>query len=141
VLPAAVPPHYLDRLARAFQPGGHRPTPRTTRDAAGVAGLIQPLSDRELQVLRPLAAGRSNQQIAEALVVALGTVKKHVGHILDKLGRPTAPRPSPAPARWSCCDKQPAARASGQSRCPAGASRGRENVVGLPADAGIVSGS
>jgi LuxR family maltose regulon positive regulatory protein len=32
------------------------------------------------------AAGRSNQQIAEELVVALNTVKKHVAHILDKLG-------------------------------------------------------
>ena len=50
-----------------------------------------------------LAVGRSNQQIADELVVVLDTVKKHVGHILDKLGRPTAPRRSPAPARWGCC--------------------------------------
>jgi LuxR family maltose regulon positive regulatory protein len=33
-----------------------------------------------------LAVGRSNQQIAEELVVALDTAKKHVSHILDKLG-------------------------------------------------------
>jgi LuxR family maltose regulon positive regulatory protein len=33
-----------------------------------------------------LAAGRSNQRIATELVVTLDTVKKHVGHILDKLG-------------------------------------------------------
>jgi LuxR family maltose regulon positive regulatory protein len=37
-------------------------------------------------VLRLLAAGRPNQEIAEELVVALSTVKKHVTHILDKLG-------------------------------------------------------
>jgi LuxR family transcriptional regulator, maltose regulon positive regulatory protein len=86
VLPASVPPHYLDRLARAFQRGGRRPAPPATRGTAGVEGLVEPLSDRELQVLGLLAAGRSNQQIAEELVVALGTVKKHVGHILDKLG-------------------------------------------------------
>jgi LuxR family maltose regulon positive regulatory protein len=53
---------------------------------AGVEGLVEPLSGRELEVLGLLAAGRSNQQIADELVVALGTVKKHVGHILDKLG-------------------------------------------------------
>jgi len=36
-------------------------------------------------VLQLLAAGRSNQQIADELVVTLATVKKHVGHILGKL--------------------------------------------------------
>jgi LuxR family maltose regulon positive regulatory protein len=85
-LPAAVPPQHLERLARAFQPGRARPAARTTRDTTTVAGLVEPLSDRELQVLRLLAAGRSNQQIADELVVVLDTVKKHVGHILDKLG-------------------------------------------------------
>jgi LuxR family maltose regulon positive regulatory protein len=51
-----------------------------------VPGLVEPLSDRELEVLELLAAGRSNRQIAEQLVVALDTTKKHVSHILDKLG-------------------------------------------------------
>jgi ATP/maltotriose-dependent transcriptional regulator MalT len=37
-------------------------------------------------VLALLATGRSNQQIADELVVALDTVKKHVGRVLDKLG-------------------------------------------------------
>jgi LuxR family maltose regulon positive regulatory protein len=81
-----VPPQYLDRLARAFQPGAAHAAPSATRDAAGVVGLVEPLSDRELQVLGLLAAGRSNRQIADELVVVLDTVKKHVGHILDKLG-------------------------------------------------------
>jgi LuxR family maltose regulon positive regulatory protein len=84
--PGAVPPRYLDRLARAFQPGAAHPAPSATRLVAGVAGLMEPLSDRELQVLGLLAAGRSNQQIADELVVVLDTVKKHVSHILDKLG-------------------------------------------------------
>jgi LuxR family maltose regulon positive regulatory protein len=81
-----VPQHYLDRLARAFQPGAAGIATRTRRDTAAVAGLVEPLSDRELQVLGLLAAGRSNQQIADELVVVVDTVKKHVGHILDKLG-------------------------------------------------------
>jgi LuxR family transcriptional regulator, maltose regulon positive regulatory protein len=49
-------------------------------------GLAEPLTGRELEVLRLLAAGRSNQRIAHDLVVALDTVKKHVTHILGKLG-------------------------------------------------------
>jgi len=48
--------------------------------------LAEPLTDRELEVLRLLAAGRSNQRIAHDLVVALDTVKKHVTHVLAKLG-------------------------------------------------------
>ena len=49
-------------------------------------GLVEPLTSRELQVLQMLAAGRSNQAIAGQLVVTLDTVKKHVSHILGKLG-------------------------------------------------------
>ena len=59
--------------------------PRTL--AAGAApGLAEPLTGRELEVLRLLAAGKSNQRIAHDLVVALDTVKKHVTHVLGKLG-------------------------------------------------------
>jgi DNA-binding NarL/FixJ family response regulator len=50
------------------------------------AGLAEPLTGRELEVLRLLAAGKSNQRIAHDLVVALDTVKKHVTHLLGKLG-------------------------------------------------------
>jgi LuxR family transcriptional regulator, maltose regulon positive regulatory protein len=44
------------------------------------------LTGRELEVLRLLAAGRSNQRIAHDLVVALDTARKHVTHVLGKLG-------------------------------------------------------
>jgi LuxR family maltose regulon positive regulatory protein len=49
-------------------------------------GLAEPLTGRELDVLRLLAAGKSNQRIARDLVVALNTVKTHVTHIPGKLG-------------------------------------------------------
>ena len=49
-------------------------------------GIIDPLTIREVEVLRLLAAGRSNQAIADQFVVTLDTVKKHVGHVLGKLG-------------------------------------------------------
>jgi LuxR family maltose regulon positive regulatory protein len=48
--------------------------------------LIEPLSDRELEVLRLLAEGRNNAEIAQALVVAVSTIKSHVNHIFSKLG-------------------------------------------------------
>jgi LuxR family maltose regulon positive regulatory protein len=46
----------------------------------------QPLSQRELQVLRLLASGASNQEIARDLSIALTTARKHVSNILGKLG-------------------------------------------------------
>jgi LuxR family maltose regulon positive regulatory protein len=54
------------------------------RPAAG--GSAERLSERELEVLRLVAAGRSNRQIAGELFVALGTVKAHVHAICEKLG-------------------------------------------------------
>lgn len=48
--------------------------------------LIEPLSERELEVLRMVAQGASNQTIADRLIVSLGTVKSHVHHIQGKLG-------------------------------------------------------
>jgi LuxR family maltose regulon positive regulatory protein len=51
-----------------------------------VPGLVEPLSDRELEVLRLLAADKPNQQIAEELAVALNSVRSTSPHILDKLG-------------------------------------------------------
>jgi len=51
-----------------------------------VPGLVDQLTSRELEVLKMLAAGQSNQAIASQLVVTLDTVKKHVSHVLGKLG-------------------------------------------------------
>jgi LuxR family maltose regulon positive regulatory protein len=47
--------------------------------------LIDPLSDRELEILRLIAAGHSNQEIAEKLVITVGTVKAHTSNIFNKL--------------------------------------------------------
>jgi DNA-binding NarL/FixJ family response regulator len=48
--------------------------------------LVVPLSERELAVLRLLADGESNREIAAALFLAEGTVKNHVTNVLAKLG-------------------------------------------------------
>jgi len=48
--------------------------------------LVDPLSVRELEVLHLIANGDSNFEIAEQLVLAVSTVKRHVSNIFSKLG-------------------------------------------------------
>jgi LuxR family transcriptional regulator, maltose regulon positive regulatory protein len=85
---AAVPLDYLARLQRAF--GAQRSAPAPGQGAAAaVSVLAEQLTGRELEVLKMLAAGRSNQAIAAGLLVSLDTVKKHVSHLLAKLGAAT----------------------------------------------------
>jgi LuxR family maltose regulon positive regulatory protein len=82
----AGPRQYRSRLVEAFEQADLPIRPPARRGAVVVAGLIEPLSARELEVLELLAMGRSNQQIAKELVVTQETAKKHVSHIFDKLG-------------------------------------------------------
>jgi LuxR family maltose regulon positive regulatory protein len=74
-----VMPDYVAKLLAAF--GGNLPYP----SAAAVA-LPEPLTPREHEVLELLAAGLTNREIAEQLVISSETVKKHVGNISAKLG-------------------------------------------------------
>ena len=80
------PTPYLDRLVEAFLPGRQARLSTKTGEDGSRHPLSDPLSERELEVLRLLAQGSSNQDIAEELVVALSTVKHHVSTILSKLG-------------------------------------------------------
>jgi len=76
-----IPFSHLARVTQAFDS-----KPAMPGSAAEVPGLIDPLTGRELQVLAMLAAGEPNQSIAGELFVTLFTVKKHVSHLLGKLG-------------------------------------------------------
>jgi LuxR family maltose regulon positive regulatory protein len=69
-------PNYAARLLAAFD----RPSPPTAK------ALVEPLSEREMDVLRLVVAGLSNPEIAEELVIAVSTVKSHINHIYGKLG-------------------------------------------------------
>ncbi|MCO7272334.1 MULTISPECIES: response regulator [Cellulosimicrobium] len=76
-----VQPSITDRLLRAVRAGT---VPADDLDDG--TGPVQELTDRELEVLRLVAAGFSNREIAHALFLAEGTVKNHVSTVLLKLG-------------------------------------------------------
>jgi two-component system nitrate/nitrite response regulator NarL len=67
----------LTRIARLAQIGRHRPL---------AAGLREPLTGRELEILRLLSDGLSNKEIVGFLSISLSTVKNHVHNLLAKLG-------------------------------------------------------
>ena len=74
-------PDYARQLLAAFPSQEARPAAETSGQA-----LIEPLSERELEVLALVAAGLSNAQISERLFLALSTVKGHNRNIFGKLG-------------------------------------------------------
>jgi LuxR family transcriptional regulator, maltose regulon positive regulatory protein len=78
------PTPYLDTLLAAFQQENmaHVQAGKPTKDQP----LPEPLSGRELEVLQLLAHGASNLEVAQELVIAVDTVKRHVSHIFSKLG-------------------------------------------------------
>jgi DNA-binding NarL/FixJ family response regulator len=62
------------------------PAPRSADPDSANAGLAEPLSERELDVLRLLAEGLSNREIGLKLSLAEGTVKNYVTNVLQKIG-------------------------------------------------------
>ena len=74
---------YARRLLSAFD--GIEPA-KSTPPTGQTAGLVEPLSPRELEVLALAAQGLTNQQIAAQLVISIRTVKKHIENINSKLG-------------------------------------------------------
>jgi DNA-binding NarL/FixJ family response regulator len=73
---SAIPPQMVALLMQSV---------RDSPEAPAAALLGARLSDREREVLRLMAEGRSNHEIAENLVISLTTVRKHVSNILMKL--------------------------------------------------------
>lgn len=56
------------------------------REATQLSALVEPLSEREMEILCMVASGASNQDIAKRFVITIGTVKSHIHHIFGKLG-------------------------------------------------------
>jgi LuxR family maltose regulon positive regulatory protein len=78
-------PGYARRLLAAF-PVGKVGQADPSKTQAPESELIEPLSERELEVLQLIAAGLTNREIAARLFLALNTVKVHTRNIYGKLG-------------------------------------------------------
>ncbi len=71
--------HLLSAFDKPAQPG-------STGAQAAVGQLAEPLTGREVEVLRLIAAGMRNQEIADHLFISLATVKRHIANVYGKLG-------------------------------------------------------
>jgi len=83
---------YIDKLLAAFGVPLASAAPSLASVQSSISpaqknpALIEPLSDREQEILRLVADGLSNSEIAGQLIVTVGTVKKHLNNIYGKLG-------------------------------------------------------
>jgi DNA-binding CsgD family transcriptional regulator len=68
----------LTLLSAAGSPNLAAPSP--------AGSLLEPLTERELDILRLLVTGLSNAAMARELVITVGTVKSHINHVYGKLG-------------------------------------------------------
>ena len=71
-------PEYVEHILAAMMDN--------TALATSLPSMTEPLSERELEVLRLIAVGMSNREIADELVISPGTAKTHVHHLCGKLG-------------------------------------------------------
>lgn len=83
-------PDIASKIFSTFAPPPPSPsTPLQTNLSsrhASIDGLIEPLTEREHEILALVAKGASNRQVAESLYLTEGTVKNHMSSILGKLG-------------------------------------------------------
>lgn len=78
---------FVEAVRRVAE-GGTALDPEVVAHFVGRKDRLAALTPREREVLSLMAEGRSNASIAEALVLTVGAVEKHVASILQKLGLP-----------------------------------------------------
>jgi LuxR family maltose regulon positive regulatory protein len=103
-----IAPDYARRLLVAFEDATKDKGRRTRKEIpSSVVGpsstLVEPLSERELEVLQLVAEGLTNQEIASRLFLSLNTVKAHTRNIYGKLGVPAGRKQSPGLEPWGFC--------------------------------------
>jgi len=79
---AGIGDSYTRRLLSAFDESAQLVS---TSTGASSSGLIRPLTIREVEILRLIAAGMRNQEIADQLFISLSTVKRHISNAYGKL--------------------------------------------------------
>jgi ATP/maltotriose-dependent transcriptional regulator MalT len=78
---------YTRRVLAAFDaPPPRQPAASASPVTAGASGSVQVLTTRELEILRLIAAGLRNQEIADHLSISAATVKRHIANAYGKLG-------------------------------------------------------
>jgi LuxR family maltose regulon positive regulatory protein len=77
---------YIDRLLAALGPVQPAKDTLSTQTRAASQSLVEPLTEREIEILRLVESGLSNNEIADKLIVTVGTIKKHLNNIFGKLG-------------------------------------------------------
>ncbi|HEY0601480.1 MAG TPA: response regulator transcription factor [Herpetosiphonaceae bacterium] len=82
---ALIQPSIARKVVAEFSRLAAGPIGSSATSAPPADPLVQPLTERELDVLRALASGLSNREIADKLVITEGTVKNHVSNLLAKL--------------------------------------------------------
>ncbi|MFC1879740.1 LuxR C-terminal-related transcriptional regulator [Chloroflexota bacterium] len=73
-------PNYVSKLLAVFE------AEKQKNDLSPSQQLVDPLSERELEILTLIAAGLKNKEIAEQLIISLNTVLYHIKNIYRKLG-------------------------------------------------------
>jgi LuxR family maltose regulon positive regulatory protein len=84
-LSLGIAPHYVRQLLAAF-PSAEPVQAASLKTQVPQSDLIEPLSERELEVLQLIAKGLTNQEVATRLYLSLHTVKVHARNIYGKLG-------------------------------------------------------
>jgi DNA-binding NarL/FixJ family response regulator len=82
---ALIQPSIARKVVAEFGRMASTRSDETVASTVDQSALIEPLTERELEVLRALANGLSNREIAQQLVITEGTVKNHVSSLLAKL--------------------------------------------------------
>ena len=90
-IPKSCEKEMIVRAIRAVAAGDHFVAPHLARKLAE-RNLLTSLSVREIEVLRMIAQGKANKQIAAALNLSEATVKTHIAHIMAKLDAPDRTR-------------------------------------------------
>ncbi len=83
-------PGYVRHLLSFYQEPRDGTSRQSVKDEitahVAIPGYIEPLSERELEVLALVAAGLTNREIAQRLYITVGTTKRHLSNIYQKLG-------------------------------------------------------